>query len=143
MNRRRYAWALWLLTGLFAFRVVAQPAALAFDGLPSFDSWDGGVLPYPVLLVTQFVILGWLVRTAWRFSTGDVVPHRRVGRVALAFGGVYFAVMFLRMLLGATTLSHVRWFASPLPTFFHLVLATYLLLYGYWHLHTASSKASR
>lgn len=144
MSTRTYAWALWLLTGLFAFRVAAQPAALAFDGLlPSFDSWDGGVLPYPVLLVSQLVILDWLARTAWRFSTGKVVPRRQIGRAALAFGGVYFAVMFLRLLLGATALSHVRWFASPLPAFFHLVLATYLLLYGYCHVHTVPRNASR
>ena len=144
MSTRRYAGALWLLTGLFAFRVVAQPAALAFDRLlPSFNSWDGGVLPYPVLLVTQLVILGWLARTAWRFSTGTVVPRPRIGRAALAFGGVYFAVMFLRLLLGATALSHVRWFASPLPAFFHLVLATYLFVYGYRLVHTVSRNASR
>ena len=144
MTTRRYAWALWLLTAMFAVRVVAQPAALALDGLlPSFDSWDGGVLPYPVLLVTQLVILGWLARTAWRFSMGTVVPHRRIGRLALMFGAVYFAAMFVRLLLGVTVLSDVRWFASPLPAFFHLVLAAYLLLYGYGHVHTVSRNASR
>jgi hypothetical protein len=31
-------------------------------------------------------------------------------------------------------LSERRWFASPLPTFFHLVLATYVALYGWYHL---------
>ena len=144
MSTRSYAGPLWLLTGLFAFRVVAQPAALAFDRvLPSFDSWDGGVVPYPVLLVAQFGIVAWLARTAWRFSTGKVIRRPRVGRAALAFGAVYFAVMFLRLLLGATALSQVRWFASPLPAFFHLVLAAYLLLYGHCHLHTVSGKASR
>ena len=144
MTAHRYAWALWVLTGLFAFRVVAQPAALVFDGfLPSFNSWDGGVLPYPVLLVTQLVILTWLAHTAWRFSTDKVIPHRPIGRLALAFGGVYFAAIFLRLVLGATALSDIRWFASPLPAFFHLVLATYLLLYGYCHVHTASRNASR
>ena len=144
MSTRSCAWALWLLTGLFAFRVAAQPAALLFDRLlPPFDSWDGGVLPYPVLLVTQLVILGWLARTAWRFSTGRVTSRPSIGRAALAFGGVYFAVMFLRLLLGATVLSDVRWFASPLPAFFHLVLAAYLLVYGYCHVHTVSANASR
>jgi hypothetical protein len=141
---RSYAWALWFLTGLFAFRVAAQPAALAFDRLlPSFNSWDGGVLPYPVLLVTQLVILGWLARTAWRFSTGRITPRPSIGRAALAFGGVYFGVMFLRLLLGATVLRDLRWFASPLPAFFHLVLATYLLVYGYCHVHTVSENVSR
>ena len=144
MTTRRYAWALWLLTAMFAVRVVAQPAALALDGLlPSFDSWDGGVVPYPVLLVTQLVILGWLARTAWRFSLGNVAPDRRIGRLALTFGGVYFAAMFVRLLLGVTVLSDVRWFASPLPAFFHLVLAAYLLLYGYGRVHTVSRNASR
>jgi hypothetical protein len=54
---RTYAPWLWLLTGLFALRVVAQPAALVFDAgvVPSFDSWHGGVLPYPLLLLTQLV----------------------------------------------------------------------------------------
>jgi hypothetical protein len=144
VSTRSCAWALWLLTGLFAFRVVAQPAALAFDRLlPSFNSWDGGVVPYPVLLVTQLMILGWLARTAWRFGTGRVTPRPSIGRAALAFGGVYFAVMFLRLLLGATVLSDVRWFASPLPAFFHSVLATYLLVYGYCHVHTVSGSGSR
>ena len=144
MNTRSYAWALWFLTGLFAFRVAAQPAALAFDRLlPSFNSWDGGVLPYPVLLVTQLGILGWLTSTAWRFSTGRVTARPSIGRAALAFGGVYFAAMFLRLLLGATLFGDVRWFASPLPAFFHLVLATYLLLDGYCHLHTVAGNASR
>ena len=144
MSTRSCAWALWLLTGLFAFRVAAQPAALVFDRLlPSFNSWDGGVLPYPVLLVTQLVILGWLARTAWRFNLGRATPRRSIGRAALVFGGVYFAAMFLRLLLGATVLSDVRWFASPLPAFFHLVLATYLLVYGYCHVHTVSGNAPR
>jgi len=144
LTTRRLGGALWVLTGLFLFRVVAQPAARQFDGvLPSFDSWDGGVLPYPVLLVTQLVILGWLARTAWRFSSGEVVPRRRRGRAVLVLGAVYFAVMFLRLILGATALSGVRWFASPLPAFFHLVLATYLLLYGYGHLHTGPDHGSR
>lgn len=144
MKTRSCARALWFLTGLFAFRVAAQPAALAFDRLlPSFNSWDGGVLPYPVLLVTQLVILGWLASTAWRFSTGRVTVRPLVGRAALAFGGVYFIAMFLRLLLGATVLGDVRWFASPLPAFFHLVLATYLVLYGYCHVHTAPGNAFR
>lgn len=141
---RGRALALWLLTGLFAFRVVAQPAALAVDRLlPPFNSWDGGVLPYPVLLVTQMAILGWMAHTAWRFSTGKVTPRRRLGRVAILFGWVYFSFMLLRLLLGATVLSNLRWFASPLPAFFHLVLAAYLLIYGYSYVHTVSGNGSR
>ena len=141
---RGRARALWVLTVLFAFRVVAQPAALAVDGLlPPFDSWDGGVLPYPVLLATQVAILGWMANTARRFSSGMGFPRRRFGRAAIVFGWLYFSFMFLRLLLGATVLSDVRWFGSPLPAFFHLVLATYVLVYGYSHVHTVSGSGSR
>lgn len=144
MHERTYAAWLWLLTGLFALRVLAQPAALVVGAgvLPSFDSWHGGVLPYPALLLTQVVILAWLAATARRFGAGKVVPFRKVGWVAGVFGGVYFTAMFVRLLLGATVLSDVRWFASPLPAFFHLVLATYLLLYAHYHIAGCRALAS-
>jgi hypothetical protein len=41
--------------------------------------------------------------------------------------------MFMRLLLGATVLREARWFASPVPTAFHLVLAAYLFVYGRFH----------
>ena len=127
---QRYAPWLWLLLGLFTIRVVAQPIALRVDTplLPRFESWHSGLLPYPLLVLTQVVILLWLARTAWTFTTGVVAPRSRLGVLMMAIGGVYFAAMVMRLLLGATVLTDARWFASPLPTVFHLVLATYLLL---------------
>jgi hypothetical protein len=132
---RRYAPWLWLLLGLFTIRVLAQPIALRVDSplLPRFESWHSGLLPYPMLVFTQVIILLWLSRTAWVFTTGTIAPRFRVGIVTMGLGGVYFAAMVLRLLLGATLLSQQRWFASPLPTVFHLVLATYLILYGHFH----------
>jgi hypothetical protein len=128
---------LWLLTALFALRVAAQPLALVVDApwLPRFEAWHGGVLPYPVLLLSQLAILAWLVRTAWRISTGAAVPRPTVGRLLLGAAGFYGGVMVLRLLLGATMLRDDRWFASPVPTAFHLVLAGYLFLLGRFHLH--------
>ncbi len=107
--------------------VVHSPA------LPPFESWHSAALPYGVLLASQLAILLALGWTAWRFTIGDVKARRQVGVLALALGGVYFAAMLARLVLGLTALSHVRWFASPIPTVFHLVLATYLLLYGRFH----------
>lgn len=120
---------------LFGFRVVAQPLALVVHSalLPPFESWHSAALPYGVLLASQVAILTALGWTAWRFTTGDVVPRRTAGVVALALGGLYFVTMVARLILGLTTLSHVRWFASPLPTLFHLVLAASLLLFGRFH----------
>jgi len=132
---QRYAPWLWLLLGLFVLRVLAQPLALPVNTplLPRFESWHSGVLPYPVLLLTQLIIVLWLARTSRAFTSGAVVPRAGIGRAAIAFGSVYFLAMVARLLLGATVLADQRWFASPLPTFFHLVLAAFLLLYGHFH----------
>jgi hypothetical protein len=144
LDARRCAPWLWLLTGLFALRVAAQPAALVASAawLPPFDSWHGGVLPYPVLLLSQVAILGWLGWTARQFGAGAIAPSRPMGYAAVAFGTVYFGVMLIRLLLGVTVLADVRWFASPLPAFFHLVLATYVLLFGLVHLDAAASPSA-
>ena len=130
-----YAKWLWLCAGLFAFRVAAQLAALLFKPsfLPAFESWHGGVLPYPVLLTTQIFILIWLAWTARQFSKSSVYPRRRLGMLIIIFATLYFLVMLLRLLLGLTFLGEHRWFASYLPAFFHLVLASYLILYGHFH----------
>lgn len=134
---RGYAPWFWMLTALFVVRVAAQPAALVVDVplLPGFERWHSDAVPYPVLVVSQFLILFWMLRTASQFHQGHVVPRRRLGVALLVCGDVYFTSMMLRLVLGATVLSELRWFASPLPTLFHLVLATYLVLYGWYHFH--------
>ena len=132
-----YAKWLWLCASLFAFRVVAQLVALLFKPsfLPTFESWHGGVLPYPLLLSTQILIFIWLAWTAQQFSHSKVYPRRRIGMVITIFASLYFLVMLFRLLLGLTILSEHRWFASYIPAFFHLVLASYLFLYAHFHFH--------
>ena len=139
---RRYAPWLWLLLGLFTIRVLAQPIALRVDTplLPRFESWHSGLLPYPVLVLSQAAIVLWLSCTAWMFTTGAIAPRFRLGVVMMALGGVYFAAMVIRLLLGATVFGDDRWFASPLPTVFHLVLSAYLLLYGHFHWRYGSER---
>lgn len=58
-----YGRALVILALLFAFRVVAQfssiVAGIAF--LPPFETWQSGVVPYPILLASQVLILVFMV----------------------------------------------------------------------------------
>jgi hypothetical protein len=124
-----------LLLALFVLRVLAQPLSLIIDSplLPRFESWHGGVLPYPALVAAQILIIAWFARTSWRFGKGDVVPHYRRGVFFLAFGSLYFLFMLARLLLGLTIMRDSRWFTSYLPTGFHLVLASWLLVYGQFH----------
>lgn len=131
---------LWLLAALFVARVIAQPLALLIDRpfLPPFDAWHSGVVPYGVLVATQVAIVAVMCRAAWRMSRSRVAPDRRFGVLMLAAGGVYLVIMLLRLVLGATALSEQPWFARPLPTAFHLVLAGFMLVYGYFHSHYGS-----
>jgi len=127
---------LWGLAGLFACRVAAQPLSLVVDHpwLPRFDAWHGGVLPYAAVLTSQIAILSWLVVAAYHVTTNRSRPRRKLGRLLLGASLVYGTAMALRLVLGATLLGDSRWFASPLPTVFHLVLAAYLFVYARVHL---------
>ena len=129
------------MLALFVIRVIAQPLSLIVDSplLPRFESWHGGVLPYPALLLAQLLIIAWFTRTAWRFSKGDVTPHRRRGVWVMTFGMIYFVTMLARLILGLTVMRGSRWFTSYLPTFFHLVLASFLLLYAHYHLRATET----
>lgn len=145
-SSRDYAKWLWLFLALFIVRVIAQPIALLTSApfLPTFESWHSGVLPYPALVAAQILIIAWLARTAWRFSREEVVPSYRLSVWMLVLGGFYFATMLARLVLGVTVLSNNRWFSSVLPTMFHLVPASYLLVYGHFHfLHGAIAQRSR
>ncbi len=135
-----YAKWLWLCAGLFAIRVIAQAMSLIFPSkfLPPFELWHGGVLPYPTLLTTQLLILFWLVWTARKISVYGLYPRQRLGMIVIIFASLYFVIILLRLILGLTILSDHRWFASYLPSFFHLVLASYLFLYGHFHFRHGS-----
>jgi uncharacterized protein len=123
------------MIGLFAIRILAQPSSLIVNSkfLPPFESWHGGVLPYPVLLITQLLILAWMILTARQFYLGSVSASHRLGANVLFFASIYFLGMLFRLVLGLTILKEHRWFASPLPAFFHMVLASFILLYGHYH----------
>lgn len=145
---RRYSPWLWLLTGFFALRVAAQPAALLVDHrlLPRFEAWHSGTIPYEALVLCQMGILVGMATVSRRFARGLVRPRRTLGLAVYALGLVYGVAMVLRVILGVTILPHSRWFSSWLPTLFHLVLASFLLLVSHYHRRapaTASAVADR
>ena len=92
-------------------------------------------------------------RRKWRYSRPSagrrgVSPSASQRRAAhsvlpaLTLGGLYFAVMLVRLVLGPHGAERtVRWFASPIPTVFHLVLAAFVLVYGHFHYVHADETA--
>lgn len=132
------AW-LWMLLGAFVFRVLAQllQATSPVSWLPGFEQWQGSHLPYPVLLSSQVLIICALLILIGRLARGRFRACQQLGRGLLLLGGLYFAAMLLRLVLGLTLLSSVSWFGKPIPAFFHLVLASIVLLIGHYHCYSA------
>ena len=123
---------LWLLTSLFLMRVVAQPLSrsVSIPGLPPFEAFQSGLVPYPLLLLSQVTILGVMAATAWSASTGRLAPRPRLARAMAKVGWIYAAAMLGRLFIGAFVLPESSFFARPVPTFFHLVLASFLIVCG-------------
>jgi hypothetical protein len=115
-----------LLTALFAARVLGQ-ALVAFLGvgwLPPMEAWYSGLLPYPVLLPLQGLILGIQIavdRDLWRGRGFFAPPRPGAGGTLCWLAAAYALAMVVRY---ALTRSHL------VPVVFHLVLAAYLLALG-------------
>lgn len=131
-SAQRWAWVLWLLSGLFLARVVGQIVVILFEPawLPPMSEWYSGLLAYPLLLPVQIVILAVMVRINLGVTRGAgwfTRPHPRFGLSLLWFAIVYAAGMVARYFLSGQLYPERRfWPPGSLPIFFHFVLAGYL-----------------
>ena len=131
---RRYAIALAILAAAFLARVVGQVLVAFFDVefLPPMEAWYSGLLPYPVLLPTQIVILALQFEISRELWIGEGPLTRRNARFGEGlkwFSLVYFLVMVARCV----------WFGPSIPVFFHWVLAGYLYVLSRYHREGGSS----
>jgi hypothetical protein len=137
-SRPRPVHGRWLRVLLVAFlvRVAAQPLAGigGWRWLPPFEAWHSGALPYPVLLATQLLLAVLMASAAAGVSSGRTQPRPALGRWVAAAAGLYATVMVPRLVLGLTVYRGHWWLDTPLPTVFHLVLMTFLAVYGHYHL---------
>lgn len=120
---------LWTLLFLFALRVLGQ--LLVVSGLapflPPMDDWQSGLLPYPLLLVSQIMILGLLATVCVQFSRGHGFFLRRqawLSTPSWIAGWIYALGMAVRYTL-------LR--RDAIPVVFHIVLASFLLVVAQYH----------
>ncbi len=119
---------LWLLLLLFAARVGGQ-VLVAFFGvtwLPPMERWHSGLMPYPVLLASQILIIALMIWICVDFTRGRgffVRPRRAFAVHWLWLGWIYLGVMLVRFFIQGPTI----------PVFFHWVLAAFMILVGLWH----------
>ena len=143
-TRSRVITALCLLLGMFAFRVISQFMQLIgeYSWLPEFDSWHSGVLPYPVLLASQIALMGLATTIIVGLVRGDHLAPRYRGAALCLIGRVYLYGMLIRLLLGITILSDHHWFGSTLPTLFHVVLASFVIVLGNYERSQTVNRAA-
>jgi len=130
-----YSRTLWLLLLLFCFRVFAQFTVYFYDVpfLPAFERWHSDSMPYAALVFFQFIIVLILGRIALQLQRNQIVARFKAGVFLLFIGGLYFFVMSARLLNSLVELSEHVWWNQPIPSAFHLVLASFLIVVGLFH----------
>ena len=127
---------LWLSSFLFLVRVAGQLVVRLRrpSWLPPTEEWN--LSPYRLLLPTQLVILALMawINVSFSLDRGEPVhPHPRFGEGVLVFAYVYAAAMVVRYAIRMLRRPAARWFGGTIPIVFHLVLASYLYVFGWFH----------
>lgn len=136
---------LWFLLGLFCLRVIGQ-MLVAFGGvgwLPPMAAWYSGLLPYPLLLPSQFIIILLYGKVCLDFTRQRgffYTPRPKLGQSLLVVSLIYLAVMGGRCILWFSFFRGAWWMGGSIPTFFHWVLAGFILLVGSYHRFKASPR---
>lgn len=134
-----YSFYLSLFTILLLLRVVGQVvvALRAPRWLPPMEQWQSGLLPYPVLLLGQAVVLTLMVWICVDFirGAGFFIEPRRPdsGRAVMWFSRAYFAGMILRYIIWMWRRPDQRWLGGTIPIIFHSVVAAFLYTFGRYH----------
>jgi hypothetical protein len=133
-----------ILSVAFLMRVVGQVLVASGEvtWLPSMEQWQSGLLPYPLLLLAQIVILclqAWICRDLWQGRGYFASPHLRGARWIARFSYAYAAAMVARYVVTMWLHPEWRWFDHTIPIWFHLVLAAFLWTYSQFHLRRLAS----
>jgi hypothetical protein len=133
---RRASVFLGLFTALFAVRVAGQVVVLAAGPrwLPPMEQWN--LLPYPILLPLQLVMLAGMVAVTADLARGaDLLPAGgpAIGYALVVLAGCYWAAMAVRYAVRMARRQGERWFGGAIPIVFHCVLAAWLFVLGSFH----------
>jgi uncharacterized protein len=139
---------LWTLLALFTGRVAGQ-LAVSLDAapfLPPMEQWQSGLLPYPVLLVSQLLLIAGLGTICRQFSSGAgyfVEPQPWLGTPLWIAGLIYAGAMVVRYAVWMTLKPEQRWTGDLIPVAFHIVLASFLLTVAGHHRGDSPQRTPR
>lgn len=127
------------LTTLFVLRVLGQVLVVCnlAPWLPPLSAWQSGLLPYPVLLSAQLLIIGVMTsvcRDLFRGFGWFHTPRKRLGIWLLGFGSIYLVASVLRAVLVLVSPHQFAFMAQWIPIVLHMVLALFTILVGAFNL---------
>ena len=131
--------ALWLFTVLLIGRVIGQIVVVLWAPrwLPPMQQWQSGLLPYPVLLIGQAVVLTLMIWISIDFSNRAgywVKPHPALGLAAVWWSYLYAGAMVVRYIVRMKRRPDQRWFGGTIPIVFHTVVAAFQWTFGMYHI---------
>jgi hypothetical protein len=134
-------YALWICSVLLVGRVVGQLIVYfrAPAWLPPMGQWQSGLLPYPVLVAGQAVVLILMFWISIDFSRARgfwVEPHPTLGLAAVVWSYLYFGAMVVRYVVRMIRRPDQRWFGGTIPIVFHSIVAVFQWLFGMFHIMT-------
>jgi hypothetical protein len=134
----RVALTLSTLLFLFVLRVLGQVLVHFFDAqwLPPMEQWQSGLLPYPILLASQVMIIALLIKVCVDVARGDgffSTTRTWFRGPAMWFGYIYFAGMLVRYVVRMNVHPEARWFGGTIPIVFHCVLASFIIVFSRAH----------
>jgi len=123
------------LTTLFFLRVLGQALVAFFSvsWLPAVQQWFSGLIPYPVLLTIQIVMMVCMAKISmdiWLGTGHFATPRPSYAQFLIAFSAIYAGAMTLRYVLTMIYRPEMRWLGGTIPIFFHFVLAAFLFTWG-------------
>ena len=126
-----YAPWLWIFTILLVGRVLGQIVVVLFapKWLPPMERWQSGLLPYPVLLAAQAVVLWLMFSISIDYTRGSgfwVEPHPSLGLAAVIWSVVYFGAMVVRCFVPRARLM--------IPIVFHSFVAMFQFTFGWYQI---------
>jgi len=122
-------------------RILGQLLVALFDvsWLPPMEKWFSGVIPYPLLLVIQLLmvlLMCKITKEIW-LNVGFYAEQRgHWSQFLKRFSMVYAGSMVLRYLLTMMLQPEMRWFGGVIPITFHFVLAAFIFTLGDYHSET-------
>jgi hypothetical protein len=131
-----YAPWLWIFTILLVGRVLGQIIVVLFAPrwLPPMQQWQSGLLPYPVLLAGQLVVLWLMFWISIDYTRGGgfwVEPHPSLGQAAVIWSYVYAGAMLVRYVIRMARRPDQRWTGGTIPIVFHTIVAAFQWTWGW------------